>query len=239
MPSMHTIVMVALLPIPIKHRNSPQKRLDEQQQTNREVLNEVLRRLLQPLAFKQNPNAESGYYNVLCADGNFRRCKLVLAGWLADCPEYRDLHHLERHVSLRGECPKNELGDYVPSEKHHPRRDHNVYRMLSDVNTKAADAELSSRHVHWGFKVFRHILSTMSDLLKPDILHTMQIGMLDYLQKWISTPWRRTNGLTSTTQSGYPCLLITTSHQKISHKRKFLNGMGRRWKKWAGTCLEL
>jgi len=188
MPSTHTILMVALLPIPIKHRNSLQKRLDEQWQTNREVLNEVLRRLLQPLTFKQNPNAESGYYNVLCADGNFRRCKLVLARWLADCPEYRDLHHLERHVSLRCECPKNELGDYVPSEKHHPRRDHNVYRMLSDVNTKAADAELSSRHVHRGFKVFRHIPSTMSDLLKPDILHTMQIGMLDYLQKWISTP---------------------------------------------------
>jgi hypothetical protein len=25
----------------------------------------------------------------------------------------------------------------------------------------------------------------MSDLLKPDLLHTMQIGMLDHLQKWI------------------------------------------------------
>ena len=34
MPSTHTIVMVALLPIPIKNRNIPQKRLDEQRQTN-------------------------------------------------------------------------------------------------------------------------------------------------------------------------------------------------------------
>jgi hypothetical protein len=97
-PSMHSVVMVALLPIPIKNRNIPQKRLDEQRQTNREVLNEVLRRLLQPLTFKQNRTAGSRYYNVLCADSNFRRCKPVLAAWLADYPEYSNLHHLERHV---------------------------------------------------------------------------------------------------------------------------------------------
>jgi len=153
-PSMHSIVMVALLPIPIKNRNIPQKRLDEQQQTNREVLNEVLRRLLQPLTFKQNPSAGSGYYNILCADGNFRRCKPVLAAWLADCPEYSELHYLERHVCFWCECPKNEVGDCVHPDKQHPQRDHNLYRTLSDANTKAADVELSSRHVHRGFNFF-------------------------------------------------------------------------------------
>jgi len=100
MPSTHSVVMVALLPIPIKNRNIPQKRLDEQRQTNWEVLKSVLRRILQSLTIKHNPSAESGYYNVLCADGNFRLCKPVLAAWLADCPEYGDLHHLERHVSV-------------------------------------------------------------------------------------------------------------------------------------------
>jgi len=49
MPSTHSVVMVALLPIAIKNRNIPQKRLDKQCQTNQEVLNEVLRRLLQHL----------------------------------------------------------------------------------------------------------------------------------------------------------------------------------------------
>ena len=86
--------MVALLGIVIKNRNIPPKWLDEQHQINRVVLNEVLWWVLHPLTIKQNPSAESGYYNVLCADGNFRRCKPVLAAWLADCPEYSDLHHL-------------------------------------------------------------------------------------------------------------------------------------------------
>jgi hypothetical protein len=159
--------MVALLTIPIKNCNIPQKRQDEQQHTNREVLNEVLQQVLQPLNFKQHPSAESGYYNVLCADGNFRHCKLVLAAWLADCPEYSNLHHVQQHVCFWCECPKNELGDYVPPDKQHPQRDHNLYRMLSNANSKAADAELSSRHDHRIFNVVRHISISVSDLPKP------------------------------------------------------------------------
>jgi hypothetical protein len=49
MPSTHSVVMVALLPILINNRNIPQKRLNEQRHTDREVLKEVLRRVLQPL----------------------------------------------------------------------------------------------------------------------------------------------------------------------------------------------
>jgi hypothetical protein len=149
------------------------------------VLNEVLWWLLQPLTFKQNPSTGSGYYNILCADGNFRRCKPLLAAWLADWPEYSELHHLERHVCFWCERPKNELGDYVHPDKEHPRRDHNLYTMLSDANTKAADAKLSSRHVHRGFNLFHHISCNMSNLPKPDLLHSIQIGMRYHLQKWI------------------------------------------------------
>ena len=107
MPSTHSIVIIALLPIPIKNRNIPQERRDDQWQTNREMLDELLTQVLHPPTFKQNPSAESGYYNVLCADSNFRRCKPVVAAWLANCPEYSDLHHLEQHVCFRCECPKN------------------------------------------------------------------------------------------------------------------------------------
>jgi len=154
MPSTQSVVMVDLLPIPIKNRTFPQKQLYEQQQTNQEVLNEVLRWVLQGLPFKVNPSAGSGHYNVVCADGNFRRCKSVLAAWLAKCPEYSDLYHLEQHVCYRCKCSKDKLGDYVPPDKQHPRRDHNLYRTLSDANDTPAYAELSSRHVYRGFNVF-------------------------------------------------------------------------------------
>jgi len=185
MPSMNSVVMVALLLIPIKNDNIQPERLDEKRQTNRKVRNEVLQRVLQPLTFKQNPSTESGYYNVPCADENFRHSKPVIAASLADCPEYSNLHHLERHVWTWCECSNTKPGDYVPPDKQHPRWDHNKYWMLSDANTKAADAEASSRHRHCGFNAFRHIPCIMSDLPTPDLLQTIEIGMLDHLQRWI------------------------------------------------------
>jgi hypothetical protein len=51
MPSTNSIVMVALLRIPIKNCNIPQKWHDEQGQTNQGMLNEVLRWVCQPLTF--------------------------------------------------------------------------------------------------------------------------------------------------------------------------------------------
>jgi hypothetical protein len=55
--------MAALLPIRIENRNIPQKRQDEQWQTNREVLNKVLWRVLQPVAFKQHSSTKMVYYD--------------------------------------------------------------------------------------------------------------------------------------------------------------------------------
>jgi len=70
MDSTHSVVMVALPRIPINNGNIHQKRHHEQRHKNREVLNEVLLRILQPLTLKHNPSAESRNYDVLCAHGN-------------------------------------------------------------------------------------------------------------------------------------------------------------------------
>jgi hypothetical protein len=153
LPSTHSVVIVTLLPIQIKNLKSASKCRDEQQQKNRKVLKEVLRRVLLPLTFTQNPSSKSGCYNVLCADGNFRHSKPVIAAWHEECPGYCNLHHLEWHICVWCECPKNELADNVPPDKEHPQRDHNNYRMLSDANTKAADGQLSLHHILQGFNM--------------------------------------------------------------------------------------
>jgi len=174
-------------------------------------------------AFEQNPGAESGYHNVLCADGNFSPSKPVSAAWLADCPEYRDPHHRERHVWFWCECPKNELGDYIPPDEQHPQRDHNLHRKLSDPNTKAASGELSSCHILRGCNVFRQIPCIVSDLPMPDLLHTMQIGMLDHLQKWIFHFMKRHEQLDKynviwVSVPAYNVLTPnTTSYEEVSH----------------------
>jgi len=182
MPSTYSVVIVALLLIAIKNRNILHKQLDERWQTNRGVLNKVLWWVLQPLIIEYNPSTKNKYYNVLCWDGNFRRCKPVLAEWLAHWPEYSDLHHLEQHVCSWCESPKNKLGDYVHQGKQYLPQNRHLYRMLSDANTEAADGELSSQHVHWGVNVFRPISCLLSGLRMPNLLHTKKIRVLHHLQ---------------------------------------------------------
>jgi hypothetical protein len=125
--------MVALLPTHIKNRNILHMSLDEHRQTDREALNEIFWLVLQPLTLQQNLSAKSATYNVLCADGNFRRCKLLSPAWIEDYSEYSDIHHLEQHVCFWCECPINEFGEYVPPDNHHPQQDHSMYQMLSDA----------------------------------------------------------------------------------------------------------
>jgi len=73
----------------------------------------------------------------------------------------------------------------VHPDKKYPLGDHNLYRTFSNANSEAADAELSLRHGHPQFNVFRHIPCIVSDLPKANLLHSMQISMLDQLWKWI------------------------------------------------------
>jgi hypothetical protein len=180
-PSTYTVVMVALRPNPIKNCNIPQERPDEQQLTNREVLKEVLRRVCLTLPLKQHPNAEKGYYNIVCADGNFRCCKPVIAACLVDSPEYSDLYHLKLLVCFWSKYPKNAPGDHIPSDKQHHWCDHNLYLGLSYGNNKAADAKISLRHVPRGFSVFGYISRILRDLSRRDLLNTMHIGTFAYL----------------------------------------------------------
>jgi len=96
------------------------------------------------------------------------------------------MHHLEQHVCFWCECPKNKLGGFVPPHKQHPSCEHNLYRMLSDTNTKADYAEPLSRHVQRRFNLFQHIPWIVSDHLKPNLLHSMQRGLPDHPKKSIS-----------------------------------------------------
>ena len=68
----------------------------------------------------------------------------------------------------------------------------------------------------------------MSDHPKPDLLHTLQIGMLDHLQMWMFHLMNTHEQLDKYNASGFTCLITPTSHQKIRHMSKFLNGMERR-----------
>jgi hypothetical protein len=100
--------------------------------------------------------------------------------------------------------------------------------MLYDANTNAADAELSSRQDHQGFNVFRHVPCIVSDLPKPDLLRTIQISMLHFLQKLIFLFLKMHERMDKYNAIWLSLPAYHYHTPKLSHMRKFLNGMGGR-----------
>jgi hypothetical protein len=194
-------VVGRLLPIAIKMRDVPLKRRNAQREHNRMVSQNVLQHVLQPLL-----NSETRTFYARCADGNFRHCYSTLAAWMADYPEHRDLHNIKNGVCYWCECPKQEMGNLPHQHERHNLQDHNMYRMLSDSNTPLSIAELKRHDVNPGFNILWYLDCVTSDLPKPDLLHTMQIGMLKHLLTWLHNFSSSISGLTSSTIFGSRCL---------------------------------
>ncbi|KAF8248243.1 hypothetical protein K440DRAFT_503011, partial [Wilcoxina mikolae CBS 423.85] len=68
--TMHSVLLVVLLPIP-----------------------NMTQHVLQPLL-----NSEAHTFYACSTDSNFRHCYTILAAWMADYPEHRDLHNIQNGV---------------------------------------------------------------------------------------------------------------------------------------------
>jgi len=177
-PSYHGILLIALLPIPIKMRDVPTPKYNAQKEHNRMIQQYILRHVLGPLM-----DVDRRIFYTRCADDYFRRCVASPAVWIADYPEHRDLHNIKNGICYWCECPPEEMGEFPvkPCECW----DHTLYRRLYDMDTPAAKAHLTRHEVHQGSNVLWHLDCIVSDLPKPDLLHTLQLGMLKHLLGWL------------------------------------------------------
>lgn len=180
--TMHAVLLVALLPIPIKMRDIPLKKRNAQREHNRMISQQVLQHVMQGLLYAENENRN---FYARCADGGYRYCYPTMAGWMADYPEHRDLHNIKNGVCYWCECPQGEMGDLSRRKDQHPLRDHTLYRQLSERNTPESIASLKQHNVNPGFNILWYLDCVTSELPKPDLLHTMQIGMLKHLLQWL------------------------------------------------------
>ena len=64
-------------------------------------------------------------------------------------------------------------------------RDHTLYRIVSDTNSAVAKIHYTCHGVHQGSNVLWYLDCIVSDLPKPDLLHTMQLGMVKHLLRWL------------------------------------------------------
>jgi hypothetical protein len=229
-PTSHSIMLVALLPQPIKLRDIPAPLRAQQRLHNRFVIQSVLDYVLRPLM-----DDMGGQFIGYCADGHYRNCRLVLSGWVADYPEHVSLQNHRYGLCPWCEVPKNSLGEYnydkvIPSRDHqfyqalytitkqippdsiHPLSDSsNIYSVSPRIsNHKRVQSErhsvissimeiikniskdpieaariLKQHGINLGDNVLWYTGAQVSTLPKPDLLHTMQLGMLKHLLNWL------------------------------------------------------
>ena len=180
--TMHGVLLVALLPIPVKMPDLPAKKRNAQREHNRMVMQHVLQHVLEDVRTDQGLVQ---HFHAQCADGKVRRCYPSLAAWMADYPEHCNLHNIKSGVCYWCECPQEKMGDMLRLADRFPPRDHTLYRRIWERETTQSEANLRSRNVNPGFNILWYLESVTSDLPKPDLLHTMQIGMLKHLLGWL------------------------------------------------------
>jgi hypothetical protein len=118
-PSTYSTVLLALLPVPFKLKALGHKARAAQVSRNREVLQEVLQQVLEPLhdAGRLGKDAK-------CSDKHQRRCFPRLAGWIADYPEQCDIAGVNGNCCPWCECPASDFGQL---ESEYPVRDFRNY----------------------------------------------------------------------------------------------------------------
>src|SRR5262245_48170607 len=131
---------------------------------------------------------ENSKFYALCADGNVRHCFPRLAAWLADYPEHVTLQGIHMGFCPWCEVDKDSLGS-LPGGKSIPqRRDHAKYAQLYAADSDDAFQQLED--VGIGLTSENPLWATgadVGDLPKPDLLHTMILGMLKHLLDWLES----------------------------------------------------
>jgi hypothetical protein len=150
MPSaMQSVLLVGLLPMPIKLRDVPACQLDWQRERNCAVTQSVIDKILALLS-----HAGGGVFTALCADGHHRRCHASVAAWLADYPDHCELQYLRQGLCIWCECPTDRMGEYQLPNNRYPTRDHHWYAAWNATDDVAS---LTLHGVHAGDVALRRL----------------------------------------------------------------------------------
>jgi len=177
-PGSFAVLLLALLPVPPKLTMSVADHL--QRQINADTLRGVFELLCEPL---QNAALEG--VNIGCVDGKVRRCFPILSLWIADHMANVGFHWIKWNV-----CPKYELlsGELGTNANSHRARDYARYERCEresasdDSHTmfETLDIDLEKNVFHGLHRV------SAAGLQKPDLLHTVYLGLFKHLMDRIS-----------------------------------------------------
>jgi len=172
------VLLLALLLVPPKLTKSSADHL--RREINADTARGVFELLFEPLH-----NAAQEGVNIDSADGKVRRCFPILSAWIDDHMENMALHGIKGNV-----CPKCEvlLGEVATDANTYWAREYARYeRCERESASDDSRTMFETVGIDLEKKVF-HGLHQVSapGLHKPDLLHTVYLGLIKHLMDWIS-----------------------------------------------------
>jgi hypothetical protein len=179
------LILLALLPVPPKLKDPRSVGVSsENNYITHRVLSIVLEGLVEP--------GKNGI-TLDCADGQRRHCFPIMCAWVADHMEHVLLQNLKNNACPLCEVPPERLGDPPPglnAPRLHPLRNHHHYEQLANGYQETGNEELVKTLAEKGVKSLLNAFWTLprmdpAELPKPDLLHTVYLGILKHLMEWV------------------------------------------------------
>lgn len=176
-PSEYATAIVAFIPVPPKQRKmtAAEKRAYDANKTM--IINNIYADLFAEISVK---NTENGF-DSLCPDGLTRRIFPRLAAWLGDYPEHCDIQGVAYTRCLWCELPKHAFGDNTIGAD----RNHGVYHDKYHAGSIDYLKEHGMTYRHNWLWDFCRDRQQIASIVKPDILHTLLLGLIEHLMEWI------------------------------------------------------
>jgi len=176
-PGSMAVLLLALLPIPPKLSKSS-KADQRQRKINADTLQDVLELIFAPL----QDVAHTGIA-IDSANGKVRQCFPILSMWIADHIENVALHGLKTNACPKCEVRTHELGTNARS---HRTTDYTRYQRYKPENqnsgSESDDDHIMCDNLGIGQNVFHRLdRVSASDLYKPDMLHTIYLGLFKHI----------------------------------------------------------
>jgi hypothetical protein len=189
------MILLALLPVPPKLKDNRGSSVSAE---NNAVTHRVLATVLEGLV-----EAGKGGITLDCADGQRRHCFPVLCAWIADHMEHVLLQNIKNNACPRCEVPPDGLGE-PPQRSHdsemYPLRNHQRYQQLAERYQDRGEARWIERLAERGIKALFNAFWTLprvdpAEMPKPDLLHTIYLGILKHLMEWVQDFLKKHNRL--------------------------------------------
>ena len=177
-PTMNAWIPIAFLPIPPKRLDKVTGySMEEQELDALQAIHEIISYILSPLADAKSLQG----IEMVCCDEKVRRCVPKLTAWLADHMENATLHCIATNRCPICVAPVTDFGN-LPDQPFE-FRPHPKYASAYQASDAGSLRE-------WGIKninnAFWHIPNLEPhELVKPDTLHTLLLGMLVHLMNWV------------------------------------------------------